>query len=154
MRQSSFALLGDLTKACFQHVQPFIGSNKSSVVAYTCYVLSSFALRWTLLSGEFFPILGSNLNPEFISVCNNATWAIGEMSIKMGMQRSDVMSHSNTADHSSNADAVAGNEELMPFISVVLNHLIEIINRPNTPKTLLENTGFLLSFTKLHANTS
>ena len=75
-------------------------------------------------------------------MCNNATWAIGEMSIKMGMQRSDVMSHSNTADHSSsNADAVAGNEELMPFISVVLNHLIEIINRPNTPKTLLENTG-------------
>ena len=30
------------------------------------------------------PILGSNLNPEFISVCNNATWAIGEISIKMG----------------------------------------------------------------------
>jgi len=24
VRQSSFALLGDLTKACFQHVQPFI----------------------------------------------------------------------------------------------------------------------------------
>lgn len=30
------------------------------------------------------PILGQNLNPEFISVCNNATWAIGEISIKMG----------------------------------------------------------------------
>ena len=29
----------------------------------------------------------------------------------------------------------------MPYISVVLNHLIDIINRPNTPKTLLENTG-------------
>ena len=25
VRQSSFALLGDLTKACFQHVQPHIG---------------------------------------------------------------------------------------------------------------------------------
>lgn len=25
VRQSSFALLGDLTKACFQHVRPFIG---------------------------------------------------------------------------------------------------------------------------------
>lgn len=33
---------------------------------------------------DFMPILGSNLNPEFISVCNNATWAIGEISIKMG----------------------------------------------------------------------
>lgn len=30
------------------------------------------------------PILGLNLNPEFISVCNNATWAIGEISIQMG----------------------------------------------------------------------
>lgn len=30
------------------------------------------------------PILGTNLNPELISVCNNATWAIGEISIQMG----------------------------------------------------------------------
>uniref|UniRef100_A0A4W3HNA5 Transportin 2 n=1 Tax=Callorhinchus milii TaxID=7868 RepID=A0A4W3HNA5_CALMI len=55
VRQSSFALLGDLTKACFQHVKPCIA--------------------------EFMPILGTNLNPEFISVCNNATWAIGEICI-------------------------------------------------------------------------
>lgn len=31
------------------------------------------------------PILAQNLNPEFISVCNNATWSIGEISVKMGM---------------------------------------------------------------------
>jgi hypothetical protein len=30
------------------------------------------------------PILNQNLNPEFISVCNNAAWAIGEISIKLG----------------------------------------------------------------------
>lgn len=35
-------------------------------------------------SAEFMPILGTNLNPEYISVCNNATWAIGEISIQMG----------------------------------------------------------------------
>lgn len=58
VRQSSFALLGDLTKACFQHVHQYIP--------------------------EFLPILGMNLNPELISVCNNATWAIGEISIKLG----------------------------------------------------------------------
>lgn len=33
---------------------------------------------------EFMPILGTNLNPEFISVCNNATWAIGEICMQMG----------------------------------------------------------------------
>lgn len=58
VRQSSFALLGDLTKACFQHVARYIP--------------------------DFLPILGQNLNPECISVCNNAIWAIGEISIKLG----------------------------------------------------------------------
>lgn len=58
VRQSSFALLGDLTKACFQHVHRFMP--------------------------DFFPILGQNLNPDYISVCNNATWAIGEISMKLG----------------------------------------------------------------------
>uniref|UniRef100_A0A8B9P3Z6 Transportin-1 n=1 Tax=Apteryx owenii TaxID=8824 RepID=A0A8B9P3Z6_APTOW len=86
----SFALLGDLTKACFVHVKPCIA--------------------------EFMPILGTNLNPEFISVCNNATWAIGEICMQMGA-------------------------EMQPYVQMVLNNLVEIINRPNTPKTLLENTG-------------
>uniref|UniRef100_A0AAR2KSW3 Importin N-terminal domain-containing protein n=2 Tax=Pygocentrus nattereri TaxID=42514 RepID=A0AAR2KSW3_PYGNA len=93
VRQSSFALLGDLTKACFQHVKPCIA--------------------------DFMPILGTNLNPELISVCNNATWAIGEISIQMGA-------------------------EMQPYVSMVLHHLIEIINRPNTPKTLLENTAITI----------
>ncbi|KAF6734998.1 Transportin-1 [Oryzias melastigma] len=93
VRQSSFALLGDLTKACFQHVKPCIG--------------------------DFMPILGTNLNPELISVCNNATWAIGEISIQMG-------------------------PEMQPYVAMVLHQLVEIINRPNTPKTLLENTAITI----------
>lgn len=31
--------------------------------------------------------------------------------------------------------------EMQPYIAMVLTQLVEIINRPNTPKTLLENTG-------------
>lgn len=93
VRQSSFALLGDLTKACFQHVRPHISS--------------------------FLSILGQNLNPEYISVCNNATWAIGEISIKLGA-------------------------DTRPFIPLVLNQLIDIINKPDTPKTLLENTAITI----------
>ncbi|XP_048105028.1 transportin-2-like [Alosa alosa] len=93
VRQSSFALLGDLTKACFPHVKPCIA--------------------------EFMPILGTNLNPEFISVCNNATWAIGEICMQMGV-------------------------EMQPYVPLVLNPLVEIINRPNTPKTLLENTAITI----------
>ncbi|TRZ01377.1 hypothetical protein DNTS_034929 [Danionella cerebrum] len=93
VRQSSFALLGDLTKACFLHVKPCVA--------------------------EFMPVLGLNLNPEFISVCNNATWAIGEITMQMGT-------------------------EMHPFVALVLNSLVEIINRPNTPKTLLENTAITI----------
>ena len=58
VRQSSFALLGDLTKACFVYVHPCIP--------------------------EFMPILAQNLYTEHISVCNNATWAAGEISVKLG----------------------------------------------------------------------
>ncbi|NWQ71337.1 TNPO2 protein, partial [Neopipo cinnamomea] len=93
VRQSSFALLGDLTKACFVHVKPCIA--------------------------EFMPILGTNLNPEFISVCNNATWAIGEICMQMGA-------------------------EMQPYVQMVLTNGGGIINRPNTPKTLLENTAITI----------
>ncbi|KAK4318649.1 hypothetical protein Pmani_010366 [Petrolisthes manimaculis] len=93
VRQSSFALLGDLTKACFHHVAPYIS--------------------------EFMPILGQNLNPEVTSVCNNATWAIGEISVKLG-------------------------SDMRVYINLVLKDLIFIMNKPNTSKTLLENTAITI----------
>ncbi|OON21171.1 HEAT repeat protein, partial [Opisthorchis viverrini] len=57
VRQSSFALLGDLTKACFAHIRPQIG--------------------------QFMSVLASNLGSEHISVSNNAIWAIGEICIQL-----------------------------------------------------------------------
>ena len=68
---------------------------------------------------DFVPVLGHNLNPTFISVCNNATWAIGELSLQLG-------------------------GEMKPYLSMVLHQLIENINRPSTPKTLLENTAITI----------
>lgn len=35
VRQSSFALLGDLTKACFQHVHPCIGIKSIKIQVFT-----------------------------------------------------------------------------------------------------------------------
>jgi len=93
VRQSSFALLGDLTKACFVHVKPYIQ--------------------------DFMRLLAANLNPELISVCNNATWAIGEISIQLG-------------------------EEIQPYVQTLIEHLVAIINQPATPKTLLENTAITI----------
>lgn len=98
VRQSSFALLGDLTKACFQHVKPCIGMwlhifpdtfSISFISVYlqelTFFFFKLFVcLCYLSFLANFMPILGTNLNPELISVCNNATWAIGEISIQMG----------------------------------------------------------------------
>ncbi|KIH51285.1 HEAT repeat protein [Ancylostoma duodenale] len=53
VRQSSFALLGDLTKACWHHIKPY--------------------------TQTFIPILAMNFDPSHISVCNNAIWAFGEV---------------------------------------------------------------------------
>ena len=78
VRQSSFALLGDLTKACFIHVHPHIP--------------------------QFMPILAQNLFTEHISVCNNATWAAGEISVKLGA-------------------------DMKPYVQMLLNPLVIIINR-------------------------
>ena len=39
------------------------------------------------------------------------------------------------------AMCVSVGAEMQPYVGMVLPHLVEIINRPNTPKTLLENTG-------------
>jgi transportin-1 len=61
VRQSAFALLGDLTKACWPHVQPYID--------------------------RYLVIVTQNLEPLHISVCNNACWAIGEIAMKMGEWR-------------------------------------------------------------------
>lgn len=62
------------------------------------------------------PVLAQNLKPEFISVCNNATWAIGEIAVKYKQQ-------------------------MQAYISIILPQLIINLNQADTPKTLLENTG-------------
>lgn len=62
------------------------------------------------------PLLAANLRPDFVSVCNNATWAIGEISVKY-------------------------KEKMKPYVAVLLPALIVNINTSDIPKTLMENTG-------------
>jgi len=37
--------------------------------------------------------------------------------------------------------------DMKPYVPLVLPQLIALINRPNTPKTLLENTGWYMLMT-------
>ena len=94
MRQSAFALLGDLSKTCPAIVQPSIA--------------------------QLMPVVVANLEPGYVSVCNNAAWAAGEMAVKLGA------------------------DEIREHIPALVNPLVEIINSANSPRTLLENTGITL----------
>ena len=84
VRQSSFALLGDLTKACFQHVLSCLRESLPAADRVSDRLIAFLGFGFRSHAAEFLPILGQNLNPEFISVCNNATWAIGEIAVKLG----------------------------------------------------------------------
>ena len=78
------------------------------------------------VSAEFFPILGANLNPEFISVCNNATWAIGEISIKLSespLRRLSVVSQASV----SRLSGVLSVASFYRFQDCCLSHAILVI---------------------------
>lgn len=93
MRQSSFALLGDLTKSCFHLVKPHVGTLIQALI--------------------------QNLLFEHLSVCNNATWAIGELALKIG-------------------------PEMREYVSTIIRQLIVNINEPSIKGTLLDNTAITI----------
>ena len=68
--------------------------------------------------GNFLQVLAHNLDPAHTPVCNNATWALGEIALQMG-------------------------GGLQPYINNFLPTLIQIMNTPKISQTLLENTGML-----------
>eukprot|EP01112_Ceratiomyxa_fruticulosa_P017712 TRINITY_DN5573_c0_g3_i1.p1 TRINITY_DN5573_c0_g3~~TRINITY_DN5573_c0_g3_i1.p1 ORF type:complete len:897 (-),score=174.50 TRINITY_DN5573_c0_g3_i1:289-2979(-) len=94
VRQSSFALVGDLVKNIST---PFL----------TPYLV------------QYIPLLSQNLTPEFVSVCNNASWAIGEIAMRL-------------------------NDEMKPFVQPIIERLIQIMNRLSLHRNLLENTAITL----------
>ncbi|KAL3316124.1 Transportin-1 [Cichlidogyrus casuarinus] len=93
VRQSSFALLGDLTKVSFDDLRP--------------------------LMDDFMTILSQNMNLELISVCNNAIWAVGEISLKMG-------------------------DGMRNYVPVLIERLIQILNTEGAQRTVLENTAITI----------
>jgi transportin-1 len=94
VRQSGFALLGDLSKAAFGHLQPLLPN--------------------------YLDLAARNLNPAFESVCSNASWAIGEIALKMPPAN------------------------LQNYIATLLQYLIPIINSDNPQPNLAENPSITL----------
>jgi len=63
--------------------------------------------------------LTSNLSPEVLSVCNNASWALGEIAIKVGA-------------------------EIKPYVESILIRLMPIQNNNKLHRNLLENTAITI----------
>lgn len=93
VRQSAFALLGDFAKSCMGHLRADVA----------------------MFIGAAVP----NLNPRFISVCNNATWAIGEIAVKIG-------------------------PDIKPYVPTLLQSFSSIIATKGLLKSVLENTAIAI----------
>jgi transportin-1 len=94
VRQSSFALIGDLARHAINFLRPGLP---------------------TLM-----PILIHNLQlPEFVSACNNACWALGEICLRAP-------------------------DDVRPFAPAMMTHLVPLINRLQINRGLLENAAITI----------
>jgi transportin-1 len=93
VRQSAFALLGDFAKCCIGHLKPH--------------------LTWYL------PVAAQNFLPNKLLVCNNASWAVGEIAVQIG-------------------------KDMEPFVDMLLQHLIPFINSTSIGPNLLQNAAITM----------
>jgi len=93
VQQSSFALIGDLARHCIVHMQPYLG--------------------------QYLPILTENLVSSNVAVCNNASWAIGEIAMKI-------------------------ENKITPFVPTIMQKLCALIHRPSLNPNLLQNTAITI----------
>lgn len=95
VRQSAIALIGDLAKFAFGVIRPAVP--------------------------QFLAVTTSNIDPMHVAVCNNASWAIGEI-----------------AYHLTPA-------ELAPHVAAVLQRIAPILNMPRVAPRLAENLSITVA---------
>jgi len=106
VRQSAFALVGDLSKHCIAHIAPFL----PQFLPCLCQYLS--------LPDVPHNPKGRRQNP-LISVCNNACWAVGELTTKIGT-------------------------DIQPYTNQILPALIRNLQNPQLNPSLLQNTAITI----------
>ncbi|KAF9949388.1 hypothetical protein BGZ65_007362, partial [Modicella reniformis] len=95
VRQSSYALLGDLAISCFMHIKPYLNAFMGELI------------------GQIQP------NTEYVSVCNNAAWAAGEIALQYG-------------------------DNMGVWVQPLLERLIPLLTSDATPRTLLDNSAITI----------
>lgn len=91
LRQSAFALTGDLSKNCVQFISP--------------------------IAPQVLDIILRNLDFDLPMVCNNASWTVGELAIKVG------------------------GSAMAPYIARLMHFFIQILHEKDIPTTLTENVA-------------
>ncbi|KAF8947109.1 hypothetical protein BGZ47_010249 [Haplosporangium gracile] len=95
VRQSSYALLGDLAISCFLHIKPYLNAFMNELI------------------NQIQP------NTEYVSVCNNAAWAAGEIALQY-------------------------REGMAVWVQPLLERLIPLLTSETTPRTLLDNSAITI----------
>ncbi|KAF4044786.1 HEAT-like repeat [Phytophthora infestans] len=93
VRQSAMGVVGDLAKHAPNILRPSLG--------------------------DLLPVLIENIDPDLATVCNNASWSVGEIAIRIGA-------------------------EMEPYVENCLGRLISMINRPKLPRNLVENCAITI----------
>lgn len=65
------------------------------------------------------PVLIESIDPDEPTVCNNASWAVGEIAVRIGA-------------------------DMEPYVETCLGRLIGMINRPKLPRNLVENCAITI----------
>ncbi|KAI0369031.1 ARM repeat-containing protein [Pilatotrama ljubarskyi] len=97
VRQSGYALVGDMAMNCFPILRPHVPAIMQELIAQ----------------------LDPEPKVEFISACNNAAWAVGEIALRYG--RDDV--------------------EFQQWVHPLISRLIPILLHPKAPRSLHENAA-------------
>ncbi|KAI0326350.1 ARM repeat-containing protein [Cubamyces sp. BRFM 1775] len=97
VRQSGYALVGDMAMNCFPLLRPHVPAVMQELIAQ----------------------LDPEPKVEFISACNNAAWAVGEIALRFG--RDDP--------------------EFQQWVSTLIQRLVPILLHPKAPRSLHENAA-------------
>lgn len=132
VRQSAFAFMGDLTKSCYSFVHPRLQ--------------------------DIIPIINRHIvqfTSSSVSVCNNATWALGEICVNLhkmalkskNLNLGEIENHDynfgqNNGPNKNDNQFVP--EILKNEIRTVMQYLCQINDIPDMEKTLLENTSITI----------
>ena len=117
VRQSAYALVGDLAMHCFPLLRP----------------------KMPQIMQELVQQLDPEPKVEFISACNNAAWAVGEIALRYGRGKSGTVVRHPCAQLTFSCSS--DDPEFQQWVHPLISRLIPILLHPKAPRSLHENAA-------------